>query len=92
MLMWMSMFVHFIFVDAVVAAPLEDAVDADLEADQDYLQQADRYEAQYNFRFEVCIHACTISPGSCCQSCLLPTTRQVHKSKPLTCLITCAYI
>ena len=43
--------------DAAVAAPLEDAGVADLDADQDYLHQADRYEAQYNFRFEVGLHA-----------------------------------
>jgi hypothetical protein len=58
----------------VAAAPLEDAVDADLEADQDYLQQADRYEAQYNFRFQVCLlyALCDVfvhvQPGTRCKS------------------------
>lgn len=56
--------------------PLHDG-DDDIEEDEEYLQQAERFEARYNHRFEVGLHATqlsiphilqlgTSSGGSCC--------------------------
>jgi hypothetical protein len=33
----------------------------DIDEDEEYLEQAERFEAQYNFRFEVC--CLYVSPG-----------------------------
>lgn len=51
----------------------EDEAAADLEGDQEYLQQADRYEASYNFRFEVRLvrESCCLQASRSWSSCVL---------------------